>query len=537
VVQWTEERGDAAARERLAAAVPGLVALLKEMETPSVDLPVSDDDQEVAARALFQLARSRRLRDVIREAGGLRPLTALLNHGPDSAATETAAAALLNLVAGCASNREVLCLRVRGLNCLLRLLARCRWEPNVVDAAATRRRRVLEHACVLLDRLLVKTDAWAGLCKDAVRKEGGLAVMVALLRCAVGAKPPAPGATLPRAVEALLSALSSLVAAHVHNRDALLQADVVPLLTRLLPAAAPAGDAAAATLASVASNSDTARAAVVAAGALPGLVALLHQPTEGAQRAAVTALMVLTYNHPAHRDLVAQAGAVPRLVELLSTVSITSPLCEKLCWALSNLAQGSAATEEELMHTGVAAALVRALDGDETAQKAAAAALGHLLAGECRMEQLRAVVAADGLLPLLQLAAAPSGAARNHAVKALRHVGAMDPRYASALQTLLAQARAALGTAGGAEDDGVPVRDAHAVGGGGLLGALAGLQVGLPHAPLPPCAGRRFLFRTFPSCPSGHMRRLRTPDLISLEWLIAGGADMGRRLRSLVSSI
>lgn len=487
MVQWTEERGDAAARERLAAAVPGLVALLKEMETPSADLPVSDDDQEVAARALFQLARSRRLRDVIREAGGLRPLTALLNHGPDSGAAETAAAALLNLVAGCATNREVLCLRVRGLNYLLRLLARCRWEPNAErDAAAARRRRVLEHACVLLDRLLVKTDAWTGLCKDAVRKEGGLAVVVALLRCAVGATPPAPGEAMPRAVDALLSALSSLVAAHVHNRDALLQADVVPLLTRLLPAASPSGDAAAATLASVASNSDTARATVVAAGALPGLVALLHQPTEGAQRAAVTALMVLTYNHPAHRDLVAQAGhAVPRLVELLSTVSTTSPLCEKLCWALSNLAQGSASTQLSLTRAGAAAALVRALDGDETTQKAAAAALGHLLAGECRMEELQAVVAADGLLPLLQLAAAPSGAPRNHAVKALRHVGAMDPRYAAALHTLLAQARAALGTAGGAEDDGVPVRNgATAVGGGGLLGALAGLQVGLLPRPV-----------------------------------------------------
>jgi hypothetical protein len=48
-------------------------------------------------------------------------------------------------------------------------------------------------------------------------------------------------------------------------------------------------------------------------------------------------------------------------------------------------------------------------------------------------------VAADGLLPLLQLAAAAHGPARNHAVRALRHVGAMDARYAAALHTLLGQ--------------------------------------------------------------------------------------------------
>jgi hypothetical protein len=83
VVQWTEERGDAAARERLAATVPGLVTLLKELETPSAggclafhclsvtvgvtllkelktpsaDTPCTAEAQEVTARALFQLAR------------------------------------------------------------------------------------------------------------------------------------------------------------------------------------------------------------------------------------------------------------------------------------------------------------------------------------------------------------------------------------------------------------------------------------------------------------------------------------------------
>ena len=54
-----------------------------------------------------------------------------------------ATAALLNLTAGCAANREALCLRVRGLNCLLRLLARCRWEPTVLGEEAERRRRVV----------------------------------------------------------------------------------------------------------------------------------------------------------------------------------------------------------------------------------------------------------------------------------------------------------------------------------------------------------------------------------------------------------
>ena len=76
-----------------------------------------------------------------------------------------------------------------------------------------------------------------------VPQEGGLAVIVALLRAALGATPPTPGAVVPRSVEALLSVLASLVAAHVHNRDALFQADTLPLLVKLLNAAPPAGDA------------------------------------------------------------------------------------------------------------------------------------------------------------------------------------------------------------------------------------------------------------------------------------------------------
>jgi hypothetical protein len=59
----------------------------------------------------------------------------------------------------------------------------------------------------------------------------------------------------------------------------------------------------------------------------------------------ILVVQVLTYNHPAHRDLVATAGAVPRLVQLLTTVTPSTALCEKLAWALSNLAQGSAPTQ------------------------------------------------------------------------------------------------------------------------------------------------------------------------------------------------
>jgi len=425
----TEDRTNEEIRERLAIAVPGLVHLLG-----------SNDAGKASAQALFQLARSKMLRASIREAGGVKPLVGLLGAGPRAPVTRFSLLALLNLINGCPANREAVCLQARGAHRLTRLLAQCAQcvEEELVV------REVTEPALLLLDRLLVKTDAWVGLVKDAVRKEGGVPALTTLLHARLAEEEPARrwGAHL----DALAGALASLVSNHVENRDAVRDSGALAALVHVLqnhpePARGAAAESAAAALSSVATNGEANKDAVVEAGAVPCLVRLLRcGKAHAVTKNAATAVMVLSYAHAANRHLLRKAGALPELAKLLRA-GPEAPVTEKAAWALSNLAQSNGMNQDMIREAGAVARLVGLLEagGERAVTKAAASALANLVTDNDRNRE--ELVAVGGLAPLVALAAKESCPACRNAMRALRAVGCGSDVYRSAINEALLKSR------------------------------------------------------------------------------------------------
>jgi hypothetical protein len=292
-----------------------------------VGLLGSDTAEEWATRALFHLARSKKLRDVIRDEGGLKPLVGILSGGP-SASTPYALQCLINLVNSNPANRQAISCHERGINHLVRLLGTCGGPSEVT-----------EYALILLDRLLVKTDAWLCILRDAFRKEGGFPVLTLILNASLEVS------VTNACVQHAVAALFTLVTNHIDNRVALREAGAVESLVRLLEDAddtrLPAVENATAILASIATNSEANKDAVTRAGAIPYLVHLLKGPdVYPAKRNAVVALMVLAHGHVSNRNLIREAGAIGLLVPLLRC-GPEEIITEKAIWALGNLSQGN----------------------------------------------------------------------------------------------------------------------------------------------------------------------------------------------------
>ena len=168
-------------------------------------------------------------------------------------------------------------------------------------------------------------------------------------------------------------------------RDALVEAGALPPLLALLreDATSDAVEYAASALANLTCNAEPRKAAIFEAGAVPALVALLEAGAESnaAYRAAIALANLATSE--TRRAAIVEAGAVPRLVALLAART-GSLVARRAAMALNNLAFKSVARSAAIVEAGAVPGLVALLaDGpDAKAARHAELALANLACSE-----------------------------------------------------------------------------------------------------------------------------------------------------------
>lgn len=297
-------------------ALPALVAILRQNTTPAT--------REQAAAAVRNLVlRHKGHEDQVVQAGGIGPLVDCLRSDHEML-QEHAAGALRNMVVNNNPSTERQIMACQAVPRLIELLSH--GSPGVAD-------QVGGVLMCLVDRMVESLEAGedadepergsmaimllAKISEEnrrAIMDEGALGPLVALLSSGTaGAKEQAAGA------------LGNLMEDSVDRREALIEAKALPLLVGLLSAeqSVKLRAIAAFALRGVVSGQRSAfERAVIDAGALPPLVAMLQEAVEGLVGVAFEAidvLICLVAGNAAHRKLVQKAGAILPLIELLSS--------------------------------------------------------------------------------------------------------------------------------------------------------------------------------------------------------------------------
>jgi hypothetical protein len=169
-------------------------------------------------------------------------------------------------------------------------------------------------------------------------------------------------------------------------------------------------------LASVESNKTT----MVAAGAIPLLVAVLGSEEDEAREHAVAVLSTLARSQGGNKKAIAQAGAIKPLVELLSDPSIATQ--RYAACALWSLADGKEGTyDKEIVECGAVEPLIAMLLLNQSDTSGfAAACLACLCADE---NARRGIIEAGGANPLLSLLHSPNTWLRGQAANMLKLLG------------------------------------------------------------------------------------------------------------------
>jgi hypothetical protein len=200
-------------------------------------------------------------------------------------------------------------------------------------------------------------------------------------------------------------------------QEAVVVAGGIPLLVRVLDAAADGGDAA--TYAAfvvymlTACNSKCCSAIAVAGGILP-LITLLASPSVVTQENAGRALCNLSMSAE-NRATIASVGGIPPLIARLASPSVDLQL--HAARALSNLSV-NVENKVKIASAGGIAPLI-ALLGSSAVQRFAASALWGLSADD---ENETAIASAGGIPPLIALLASPSTDVQTTAASALSNL-------------------------------------------------------------------------------------------------------------------
>lgn len=215
--------------------------------------------------------------------------------------------------------------------------------------------------------------------------------------------------------------LNMAASKHFSSEVSHFAAAVLPALVAQLKDGSPgAKHLAAATLLNIAAISDEQRSAVVAAGALPPLVALMRAPSQAdatwehegqakaAREHAAGALRNITIAEAA-RDAAVAAGALPSLAALIYDPALTRLAAEHAAAALRNIS-----SDGNTVSGGASASSSAKNDSSDSRGSTSASGSGSAAA------QRREALAATGALrPLVKLLIDSSPAAKVHAAGAL----------------------------------------------------------------------------------------------------------------------
>lgn len=399
-------------RERVAAAgaIPKLVAMLSEGRTAA--------ERQHAARALAEAAGGgwevpigMPVRDAVVTYGAVPPLVALLSVQRPAAVKAQAARAIAAIAAGSDAPCDLIA-GSGGIPPLVALLGqRAGGSGNAAQYAATALANLTDYS---------GSDA----IRESVAAAGAIASLVDLVRCSGSGAAAAAAGEAARALAGLARCPSL--------RSRILAAGAAPPLAALLSARSVYAAAnAAQALARLAASSDADCHAIIAAGALPPLLARDQQRSsrrcDPAAEWAIFALEEIVKSEPLHGALLA-AGAVPTLTGVLTSTRGDSEIPEFAAGVLS--AMNSAGEGPRAAVFAAMQQLVAQLSSaDRSAVRGAAIAIS-LLAKE---PSLHEDILAAGVLPLLvrmvsglQLASRDATSAGSAAVTALVALAAGD---------------------------------------------------------------------------------------------------------------
>ena len=188
-----------------------------------------------------------------------------------------------------------------------------------------------------------------------------------------------------------------------------------------------------------------ARLAVVAAGGVPALVALLRSPSPAVKRAAAGVVCDLSGGSAALRERVLKADAVTPLLRMLESAEV--PGKEEAAWAITNLA-ASAAGRYTIVHLGGASVLARLLSSStaSASTKEVAAWAVNTVAVDPKLRQ--PLIAAGLLKPLHALLSDPTLVTREAAAEAIKTLQGHGPTAPAATLPASRSSHAAAASSG-----------------------------------------------------------------------------------------
>ncbi|CAL1142550.1 unnamed protein product, partial [Cladocopium goreaui] len=170
---------------------------------------------------------------------------------------------------------------------------------------------------------------------------------------------------------------------------------------------------------------DQNEAAIVAAGGIPPLIALVTSGSDSAKENAVYALANLAWNDE-NKAAIAAAGGIPPLVALITSGSDSAK--KYAAGALANLT-GNSQNEAAIAAAGGIPPLVALITrGSDSAKEHAARALRNLAVND---QNGAAIAAAGGIPPLVALITSGSDSAKEHAARALGNLAVNDQNRAA----------------------------------------------------------------------------------------------------------
>mmetsp|Transcript_37371 Transcript_37371/g.70167 ORF Transcript_37371/g.70167 Transcript_37371/m.70167 type:complete len:586 (-) Transcript_37371:1550-3307(-) len=377
VVELTAGRGASEARAQAAAGgvIPRIVSIIRRDGSSAAMI-------SAAVLVLLHLSRSRELRDMIREEGGIDQLcrqvgtTEIAKWNDEyTHLVDSVICTLVNLCNLNPANRDAV-RKSGGLTrvCTLLIVNSQHYAPAFSGMASPPNK---QQRNLILERTVFAVCTFihgANVSKDTVREAGGITPLVRLLSH--------ERANVRSAVVCCAAqALRMLAFRHENNREALRLGGAIHPLLKLLAAGPenPVTLHAAATFAAMATGNSTNKDEMCRAGCIPALVGLMMVGHERpVARIATSAIMALCYQHPGNRRAVREAGGIQPLIRLLA-VSPPHPITEKAAWALSNLCAGCSPNQEEFCAQGGLTTLAHLLHLPSSSHTIAAATKPELV--------------------------------------------------------------------------------------------------------------------------------------------------------------
>lgn len=368
----------------------------------------SAPEAEAAAARLHQLTDSAGHHPAIISSGGIPVLVSCLQSS--SLAVQDSAMSVLCMLADGRSDVQQAAVAAGAVPAILRVLARSgggrQEEAHVLDVSATS-----------LLGLLASSSLEA---QQAIAAAGGIPAMVQRLGSSQGRLRGAASILWRARQAAAATSLGYLGSRNSSNQAAIVQAGGIPALVALLPSSCDSLASAAAQALWQLAGCLAVQQAIHAAGGTPLLVRLLGGTRGGeAQEAAAAALANMMCASPAEEPGLgvaaevaagaAAAGAFPALVQLLGSGSAgVQQAAAEAVWNLTTCLSDDAA------HAAAAAravpGLVRLLASSSAVlQERGAGALGSLAAYAASAGSVQAVIDAGGLHGLVRLLGGAAG--------------------------------------------------------------------------------------------------------------------------------